>query len=159
MPTNLEKMIRLADEFFSTKNDPSQLDVTPEVIEQLQSIHSATLSEETRGDGPVCWILLIPSSESTMNAFLKKEISEKALLEEAQKTKDYNCIYLCSALVLPEFRKQGIAKRLTLDAIQRMQNDFKIKALYYWPFSPEGDSLANELSKLTGLTLFARENP
>lgn len=158
MPTHLDKMIQLADDFFSTKNDPSQLDVTPEVIEKLLAIHPATLSEEIKGDGPVCWILLIPTSETTMKSFLKNEIGEQILLDQAQNTTEYSCLYLCSALVLPEFRKKGIAKRLTLEAIQKIGNDFTIQVLYYWPFSSEGNSLAKELSKHTGLPLMAREN-
>ena len=43
-------MLQLVDEFFAVKNDPSQLDVTPIVMEQLNELHIATLSEEVIGD-------------------------------------------------------------------------------------------------------------
>ena len=63
-------MIRLAGEVFSARTDPDQLDVDEAVIERLQSLHPATLSEHVEGDGPVVWILLIPTTRETMDLFL-----------------------------------------------------------------------------------------
>ena len=37
-------MIQLAEETFSVRTDPNQLDVTEAVIEKLREIHPATLS-------------------------------------------------------------------------------------------------------------------
>ena len=67
---NLGRMIRLAGEVFSARTDPDQLDVDEAVIERLQSLHPATLSEHVEGDGPVVWILLIPTTRETMDLFL-----------------------------------------------------------------------------------------
>lgn len=153
MSEHFRRMVALADEFFETKNDPEQLDVNEEVIEQLLSIHPFTLSQHEVGDGPVCWILLIPSSLQTMNDFLSGKISEKNVLEQALQTKKPEAIYLCSALVLPEFRNQGIAKRLTLEAIKAMRDSFPITILYAWPFSEEGSKLSELISKETQLPL------
>ena len=111
-------MIQLAEETFSVRTDPNQLDVTEAVIEKLREIHPATLSEHTVDDGPVVWILLIPSSTETMHRFLNEEISERELLNEVIPGQGYDSIYLCSALVLPEFRKKGLAMQLTLEAIE-----------------------------------------
>ena len=110
-------MIQLAEETFSVRTDPNQLDVTEAVIEKLREIHPATLSEHTVDDGPVVWILLIPSSTETMHRFLNEEISERELLNEVIPGQVYDSIYLCSALVLPEFRKKGLAMQLTLEAV------------------------------------------
>ena len=45
MSSNFDRMIQLADEFFQTKNDPSQISVTEDVMERLKQIHPSTMSE------------------------------------------------------------------------------------------------------------------
>jgi len=113
------------------------------------------LSEEVIGDGPVCWILLIPSTLKTMEDFVSGKISESEILKQSMQAKKaaekFEAIYLCSAIVLPEFRKQGIAKRLTLDAINSMRHDFDIKSLYSWPFSEEGKRLSILIGQIVSL--------
>ena len=157
MPTHLQQMLQLVDEFFSVKNDPSQLDVTPIVMEQLNELHPLTLSEEVIGDGPVCWILLIPSTLKTMEEFISGKISESDILnhsiEEKKTSNNFEAIYLCSAIVLPEFRKKGIAKKVTLEAVAAMRKDFDIKFVYSWPFSEEGKKLSALIGELTELPL------
>ena len=157
MPSHFERMLQLADEFFHVKNDPEQLDVDESVIEELYVLHPATVSEEADGDGPVCWILLIPSSMETMELFLKGDISEREILNRSAEDRKFETVYLCSALVLPEFRKKGIAERLTLTAINEMRKDFKIHFLYTWPFSAEGKLLSKKLAMKTGIPLRIRE--
>lgn len=82
MPSNLERMIRLAEEFFATKNDPAQISVTEEVMKRLREIHPASLSEHDDGNGPVAWVLLIPTTSELMNRFIAKQITENELLEQ-----------------------------------------------------------------------------
>ena len=149
-------MIELADQVFDVRNDPEQLNVTEEVISQLKSIHPATLSEFIEGDGPVCWILLIPSTLKTMDDFIENKITESELLKSSLNEKNYQAIYLCSALVLPEFRNKGIAFRSTIDSIKSMQEKFEIHYLYSWPFSEEGRSLSEKISATLNLPVKLR---
>jgi hypothetical protein len=149
-------MIRLAEEFFETKNDPEQLDVNQEVMEQLERIHPATLSEDVEGDGPVVWILLIPATSQSMESFLSGNISETQLLHESNTGGIYDTIYLCSALVLPEFRQQGRAHRIACEAIAAIRQDHPIRTLFTWPFSQEGSRLAEKIAGTSGLTLRKR---
>ncbi len=79
---NFERMIRLAEEVFATKNDPNQLDVNQAVIERLRRIHPSTVTEYNGEDGPVAWVLIIPTTYELMRRFLEKEISEKELFEQ-----------------------------------------------------------------------------
>lgn len=151
-------MIRLAEDSFSARTDPNQLDVDEEVIARLKEIHPATLSEHVEGDGPVVWILLIPTPLKTMERFLKKEIGEKEILNETRPGETCEALYLCSALVLPEFRGKGIAKKLTLNAISEIRKEHPIAALYVWPFSEEGDFLSKALAADTKLPLYFRED-
>ena len=157
MPTdNLQRMIQLADEVFAVKNDPDQLDVNQEVIERLQRLHPSTVSEYADANGPVAWVLLIPTTTDLMNQFLEDKISEKQLFDLTPVNINYEALYLCSAMVLEEYRRKGIVKRLIMAAIENIRKDHTIQALFVWPFTKEGDLAAESLSRLTLLPLYKR---
>jgi hypothetical protein len=65
-------------------------------------------------------------------------------------------IYLCSALLLDEFRGKGIAQELCIEAIEGIKIDHSIKALFYWSLSKEGEKLAEKISGLIDLPLYKR---
>lgn len=154
--TNFERMIQLADEVFAVRQDPDQLDVNDQVLQRLAEIHPATVAEHDDGNGPVAWILLIPTTSQLMEQFLAKEISERDLFDRTTPGDDYQALYLCSAMVLEEYRRMGIAKSLTLDAVTRIRADHAITCLFVWTFSEAGAAAAAELSRLTGLPLYHR---
>ena len=154
--SNFERMIQLSDEVFSSRTDPDQLNVNEKVMEHLQLIHPDTISEYDDGNGPVCWILCIPTTLQLMHQFISKEISERELYELTPLNTKYEAIYMCSALLLEEFRGKGIAQNLAVKAIESIQKDHSIKALFFWAFSKEGEKLAAKLSLLTELPLYKR---
>jgi ribosomal protein S18 acetylase RimI-like enzyme len=154
--SNFERMLQLADEVFAVKNDPDQLDVNEEVLDRLRRIHPATVSEYDDGNGPVAWILLFPTTLDLMQQFLDAIISEKELFEKTPLNIKYDAVYLCSALVLEEYRRKGIAKRLTLEAIESIRKEHPLKALFVWTFSKEGDLGAEALARYTSLPLYRR---
>lgn len=154
--SNFERLIQLADEVFAVKSDPSQLDVNQEVLERLKNIHPNTISEYNEGNGPVAWVLLIPTTNDLMNRFLKSEISEKELFELTPPNTTYEAVYLCSALVLEEFRRRGITKQLCIGAIENIRKKHPIKAVFVWAFSPEGDLAAETIARLASLPLYKR---
>ena len=155
---NLSRMIRLAEEFFDVRNDPAQLAVTHEVMDRLRRLHPRTLNEASDADGPFAWVLVIPTSRAAMEKFLSGGITERDLPEEARDGSPFEALYLCSALVLPEYRGKGLAKRLTLEAIASIRLDHPIRALYYWAFSGEGKELAETVAAECDLPLFKRED-
>ena len=154
MADNLKRMLQLVTEFFDVRNDPDQLNVDDEVMEQLHQLHPATMSQVANEDGPILWLLLIPTTDKIMKRFLAEELSEKQLFDETEPGMAYDTIYLCSASVLPEFRRQGLAKRTCLEAINSIRKDHAIKSLFYWPFSADGKLLAEAIAKEVGLPLF-----
>jgi hypothetical protein len=157
MPSdNLNRMIQLAEEVFAIKNDPNQLDVNEEVLERLQKLHPSTVTQYNDEKGPVAWILIIPTTTELMNKFLAKKISEKKLLDLTPVNVKYEALYLCSALVLEEYRRKGIVKQLTLAAIENIRKDHQLKSLFVWPFSKEGDLTAETIARLSSLPLFKR---
>ncbi len=154
---NYERMIQLVTESFDMRNDPDQISVTPEEQKKLFAIHPSTLSEMTNENGPIVWILLIPTTQVIMERFIAGKISEKQLLEQTKVGDKYDAIYLCSASVLAEFRHKGHAKKVALTAIQDMQKSHPVRSLYYWPFSDEGKALARSLARAVDLQLFERK--
>ena len=154
--SNFERMIQLAEEAFAVKNDSNQLDVNQDVIERLQKMHPSAVSEYDDGNGPVAWVLMIPTTLDLMNKFLEKKISEKELFILTPLDTSYEALYLCSAMVLKEYRRKGIAKRLALDAIENIRKIHPIKALFVWAFSKEGDLGSETVARLTSLPLYKR---
>ena len=152
--SNFERMLLLAEEIFDVKQDPNQLDVDQSVIERLQKIHPAAVSEYDDGNGPVAWVLVIPTVDELKNKFLDGKITERELFELTEVGKEYDSIYLCSALVLKEYRRKGIVKNISLDAIKKIKSRHPIKSLFVWSFSLEGDLCAQNISEQVSLPLF-----
>jgi GNAT superfamily N-acetyltransferase len=154
---NLKRMIKLAEEFFDMKNDPDQLAVDEENIAKLRAIHYATMSEESNDNGPIAWMLVIPTKRVLMEEFVRGGINERELLAKTPPGIAYDAIYLCSALVLPEHRGKGLAGGLAARALRSILADHPIKALFYWGFSGGGDALASSLAREFALPLYARK--
>jgi len=154
--TNIERLRQLADEFFRASVDPVQLNVTPEVTRKLRQLHPATLSEAVGEGGPTAWILLIPTTSEIRERFLAGSITERELLDQTPVPGSYEAVYLCSALVLPECRRRGIARTTALAALAAIRADHPIRSLFYWQFSPEGEQLARVLARETDLPLERR---
>ena len=155
--SNFERMMQLIDEVFGTRQDPGQLQVTRAQQKKLASIHPSTLSEYKNNDGPLIWVLMIPTTEEVMNDFIGKKITENELLERTPLNAEYTCIYLCSVTTLPEMRGKGKTKELCLSAISSICRNHPIKTLFVWPFTAGGDHLAKTLAKQTGLKLLERK--
>ena len=151
--SNFERMIQLAEEVFDSKSDPEQLEVNEEVLAHLCKIHPASVQEFDDGNGPVVWVLIFPTTNNLMDRFLKDEISEKQLFELTPLNIQYDAIYLCSAMVLEEYRRKGIAQKLTIDAIEEIKKSHPITSLFVWPFTKEGSLLAEKISTSVGLQL------
>jgi hypothetical protein len=92
-----------------------------------------------------------------MNQFLNHEINEKQLYELTIPGQAYEAIYLCSALVLEEYRKKGYAKEVTLHAIEEIRKDHPIKSLFYWPFTEGGAAAAKSIANAIKLPLYERK--
>jgi hypothetical protein len=119
----------------------------------LYKIHPASVQEFDDGNGPVVWVLHFPTTNELMHRFLKSEISEKQLFELTPLNIQYDAIYLCSAMVLEEYRRKGIAQQHTKDAIHEIRKLHPITSLFVWPFTKEGSSLAEKISTSVGLQL------
>ena len=153
---NFEKMRQLAEEFFGTKNDPEQISVDEETMSLLKKIHPETLSEERNDDGPIAWILVVPTTRKVMEEFIIGRISEKDLLTKTPPGVVFDSLYLCSALVLPEERGKGVATTLARRTIRAILRDHPIQFLFFWKFSDAGERLAASIAREFHLPLLRR---
>jgi hypothetical protein len=153
---NYTKMFAVIEETFAMRNDPDQLQVTEKDQKKLQAIHPATLSELANEDGPLIWVLLIPTTKAVMDDFVSGKISEREVLENTEPGQSYNTIYLCSVTALPEVRGKGESKKLCLKAIESIRNDHSVQYLFTWPFTEAGRRLAQALGKSAGLPVLER---
>ena len=152
----LSRMIALADSFFAAKSDPQQLDITEEVMEHLSQLHPDCMGEVSMEKGPVAWSIVFPTSKESAELFLNGTIGEQELFRRALEEKGrvpLTMLYLCSALVLPEFRGKGLAKKIVLDSVAALRRDHPIEGLFVWTMSGEGSALAESVAKNTGLAL------
>ncbi|MCX8478444.1 MAG: hypothetical protein ORN56_01475 [Chitinophagales bacterium] len=157
MQKNLARMLEMVHSFFDMKNDPDQLQVSEAAQARLQRIHPMCLTEVTNEDGPILWLLVFPTSQALVDSFLKDEINEQELFDRTpEDSKGHDCIYLCSASVLPEFRNKGLASQHTIAAVQAMQKEFPIKSLCVWPFSKEGEQLGQYIANKLNLPLYVK---
>jgi hypothetical protein len=154
---NLDRMIKLAEEFFETKNDPMQISINRESMARLKKIHPSTLTEKNDKNGPIAWIVVIPTTHDLMEKFITKKINEQELLDDTPLQEKYDALYLCSALVLPEHRGKELARLLISKAIKSIQKQHAIKYLFYWAFSIEGKKLAASVAKEFALPLCKRK--
>jgi GNAT superfamily N-acetyltransferase len=153
---NLKRMITLADEFFAARTDPEQISVTPRVMKRLKRIHTSTMTEKRTNKGPVAWMLVLPTTRTLMRKFVDGSISERELLRRTPLHRSYKAIYVCSALVLPEYRGRRIATRLLVNAVRSICRDHPIEHLFCWPFSRRGSLLAKTVARAVSLPLLQR---
>ena len=153
---NLQRMIRLADDFFGARKDPAQISVDRRQMQRLLKIHPRTMNQRSTKNGPIAWALVLPTTNEVMQAFIRKRITERELLFQTPIHVKYDTVYLSSALVLPEFRRKGYAQRLLVNAVRAIQKQHPITSLCYWGFSTAGRKLARAVANEVHLPLKRR---
>jgi ribosomal protein S18 acetylase RimI-like enzyme len=157
MPSNHERLLQLAEDAFAMRSDPAQLQVDEHVLEHLRQLHPATVCEENDANGPIAWVLLIPTMLELMRDFVQGRITEQQLYDRTPMGGPYQAVYLCSGMVLPEHQRKGLATRMTLEALDHMRKDHPIEALFVWTFSEAGLASAKVIAAAAGLSLLERK--
>ena len=155
---NYNRMLALIDEVFATRNDPDQIQVTPKQMKKLQELHHNCLCERSDENGPLIWLLVIPTTSEIMNSFLSHQISEKQLLENTPSGVPYNALYLCSVTTLPEASGRGSTFELCMQTIDEIIKTHPLEFLFVWPFTKAGEALANKIANASGLKLLKKTN-
>lgn len=140
-----KRMNQIAEEIFGTHEDPNQIQIKRESAEKLDSLTKDWLVYELdKSENPISWIVVVPTTKEIAEKFLHKEITERQLLEMTSPQKEYSALYLCSAITVPEHRRQGLAEKLLKEAINKIPKTNNC-ILFAWPFSEEGNHLIKKM--------------
>lgn len=151
-------MMQVIEETFAIRQDSGQIQVNTAERKKLEALHPSTLSELANEEGPLIWVLLVPTTKHLMQSFLDGLISEKELLKQTPLGINYDSLYLCSVSTLPEIRGAGKSKALCLKAIRAIAADHPIQHLFVWPFSEGGLKLAQSLARELGMQLLTKKS-
>lgn len=144
---DLEKICEIAENVFGTAEDPDQVDANLENSLKLRSVDSHSILVEKEGDTLVGWAVAMPSSLENMRAFLNEDISERSLFDLSVETVKHEALYLMAVIVLPEFRRRGVGKRVITKQLDYFLEKYpSISQVYAWPWSEGGEALIQSLS-------------
>jgi ribosomal protein S18 acetylase RimI-like enzyme len=149
--------IRLAEEIFDIQNHQDQMRAEPATFDKLKALSpDSVLYEIADADRLAGWVVIVPTNKEIMDKFTSKVITEQQLLDMSKPSQSYSALYLCAAATLPEYRRMGIALRLTKEAISRMHltSDYE---LFAWPTTKEGESVLKKLETETGKMIHIRQ--
>ncbi len=152
----LDFTLKVAESYYGTHQDLTQIPINKTSFKKLHSFNPNTILYKTDDAGHILgWIIVIPTSKELMNKFLEKRITEKELFDSTDFNQKTDALYLCSVFVLPEYRGRGVAKELSLEAIERFSQSEKLE-LFAWLYSKEGKLLAKNLEQELSRKIFCR---
>ncbi|MFM9006900.1 MAG: hypothetical protein ACKOSR_15600, partial [Flavobacteriales bacterium] len=93
MKPNLPRLLKLVDEVFQTRNDPTQIGFSEDDMVKMNMLHSACLQEAENEDGPIAWVAAIPTSLVLMHEFLQETITERELFDSTSEQTPKEAIY------------------------------------------------------------------
>jgi hypothetical protein len=140
-------MCDLAVKLFGTDEDPTQADPNLENSKALISVdpHSYVYAEE---DGHTMgWSCVLPTSKRNMELFLSGKITEKQLFEYSMANHSFEELYLIAAIVLPEYRKKGLASCMMESQILYFKKAHGISDLYAFTLTEDGKGLIGKIEK------------
>jgi hypothetical protein len=100
--------------------------------------------------------LVIPSNKKLMIDFLTNKISETQLIKSSLKNVNllnFQTLYLCAVILLPEYRHKGYAKKGVLKSINYYKKLNKKIVLFSWSYSKSGNQLLQAISNTVKLPL------
>ncbi len=151
-----EEMVK---KYFKTDENPEQMPPTKETQDFLYKSCQGYMNVLKDDDKVVGFMLLLPARKELMNDFISKKINEVTLFERIMRSpmdKIPQTIYLCSTIVLEDYRGKGFAVEGTLKILDKFKKNKPI--LFSWSISPEGDNMAKKISKISGLKLIVRKD-
>ncbi len=148
---------RMVEEFFGMSQDPAQIPATDENIRWMNKNIPDCINVIKSENKLIGETFIIPCNQEIMNDFLTDKINENALFQRVKKEVTYDnfdSIYLCSATIYPEFRKQGLAVEACVKSIKKICAARNLKPILFFDgWSNEGSNLAHKVARLLGLKI------
>lgn len=151
------QMMTLAEDTFGTRDDPDQMPVTQESAEKLNLLTPDWLAYKVDPTGKLkAFAVVTPTTREIAERFLAGEITEREILELTTPQERYSALYLCSAITVPEYQRQGLATDLFKELIAGISlTDDAL--LFAWTFNEGGTALAKRLESDLGKEIKIRE--
>lgn len=158
---DLRDTAELAEKYFGTEKDPEQMPTHKEaslwILEQIPECVNVI-----KDDGKqVGFTFIIPCNEEIMDKFLNREINERQLYEEVRKkkinSKNFTTIYLCSAFVIPEYRRKGLVGNAVMKSIKKIVKTKHIPTLFYDAYSEDGKNVVEVSAKKLKIKVLERK--
>jgi len=147
------EMSALAEKLFGTDTDPTQAEPTLGNSLRLIEIDKNTCIYK-KVDGKIAgWSVVLPTSLSDKEAFVKGDMTEKVLFEKSIATPSFESLYLMAVVVLPEFRNQGLATRLMCAQIEYFKDRYGIADYSALALSEGGSGVVAALEKELGISI------
>ncbi|MBI4145082.1 hypothetical protein HY493_02645 [Candidatus Woesearchaeota archaeon] len=154
---DVQETSRLSERTFKTAHDAAQMRVADEKTRWI-FLHRPETDNVIKMDGKVIgFTFIVLTNTRIMRDFLSGKISEEDIftLSKQVTKRTFTAIYLCASVILPEFRRKGLALRGFVKQIRNVTGTKK-PALFYWGYSKEGALLAEKVAKESGLPVHAR---
>lgn len=152
--------IPFAEKYFGAESDPAQLQPTLAKCKWILKNIPECITVIRDGPTLVGFIFTFPTSRESMRSFLSHRLSENELFNETQKKfgrEPLSSFYLCSALILPKYRRRGIALGSVERSIRAWTKRTRTKPmLFVDPFSREGRKVSRVLASRMKLPLKMR---
>lgn len=146
-------LAKQAERFFHTDKDLEQLPGEEITYEFLTKKFPNSANIIRQGKKIVGHTFVLPCSKKLMRQFLNGKITERQLfycIREEITYQNFETIYLCSALLLPEHRGQGLAAQSMADQVKKISSMRKGKTeIFAWPQTLEGKKMAQNVAKIT----------
>lgn len=149
----------MAERFFLTKNHPEQMQCKDVTWKFVSKHFPNSLNAIKDNKTVVGFTFTLPCDKKSMMEFVNKKITERDLfykIRDEIKPKDYETLYLVDSIILPTYRRKGLATRAFIRHIKEYQKSIKNIELFCWPVTEEGRMLARKIAKITGLKLRER---
>lgn len=152
-----QKMDRIAEDIFGTEKDPGQIPITKEYGEILERLtpHWIKYRLDDYGE-PIAWSVVVPTQLDLMHKFMRGEITEKELVDLTKHQDEYEALYLCAAVTIPQYRRKGYALETMIEAINNVPH-VENAVLFAWAYSEEGRKLVEKLSGVLGDKILVKD--
>ena len=152
--SDLEKVLKLADDVFGANTDSEQYNPSVEEFFVFKKKFPFSLCVLKDDDLIIGFCTVVPCSNELRRNFLDENLSEPVLVKSAESEFDkpfFESLYLMTVYIDEKYRKKGIISI----ALGNMINFYKKKNnnlfLFTWSFSDAGLSLCKKLSETTNL--------
>lgn len=144
---DFEEMTIIGEQIFYTEDDDTQSKASVENCIGISNVDPYCYVSIKENDKNMAWSIVLPTSIDNMNKFLKGEINEAQLSEASKSNPCFECLYFMAVIVLPEYRKMGLAKFLLKEQIKYFQEKYSIDKFFGWIFTKDGNLLADSMKK------------